>query len=310
MYDAGLAAADAGNLRMARRAFRKALRIFEASCGRRHPDVANVLIAVAAVERALGDLAAAERLGRRAEAMMNRLRAGGDIARLRVQALSGLGETLITRGRYADARRLLRRALASAERRLGSNDVDTAVVLNLIGMLGKYTGRFDDAARAYRRVRRILRRHPNADGELASLLHNLGGLEHARGRFARAEPYATRALQIRRRALPPDHPLVAAEMAALAPIISARGRHDQAARLLLNALTVFRGVYGPRSHDVAVSCHNLAASRVAAGRPAEAERWYRRALAIKEQLFGRRHPDTVLTAQALSALRRTRRRSA
>jgi tetratricopeptide (TPR) repeat protein len=305
-YDAGLDHVDAGDSRKARRAFRQALRIFEANCGRRHPDVANVLIAIAGVERSLGNLAIAERTGRRAMAIMNPLRAGGDIARLRVQSHAGLAETLIALGRYAEARRLLRRALACAERRLGADDVDTAAALNALGMIGKYTGRFAEASGAYRRAYRILARNSGVDADLASLYHNLGGLEHARGRFARAEPYARRALEMRRRSLAAGHPLVASEMAALAPIVSARGRHDEAAGLLLNALTIFRRVYGPRCYDVAAAYHNLAASRAASGRHPEAERLYRRALDIKERLFGHRHPDTVLTARALAATRERR----
>ena len=53
---------------------------------------------------------------------------------------------------------------------------------------------------------------------LAVLYHNLGGLEHARGAFASGKPLARRAVDIRTRTLGPEHPDVAADMAALAPL--------------------------------------------------------------------------------------------
>jgi hypothetical protein len=37
--------------------------------------------------------------------------------------------------------------------------------------------------------------------DVATLYHNLGGLEHARGRYARGEPFACRSVAIREKAL-------------------------------------------------------------------------------------------------------------
>ena len=39
--------------------------------------------------------------------------------------------------------------------------------------------------------------------DVATLYHNLGGLEHARGRYTRGEPWARRAVAVRERALGP-----------------------------------------------------------------------------------------------------------
>ena len=64
-------------------------------------------------------------------------------------------------------------------------------VLNRMGMRHKYAGRFTAAERAYRGAMALAltRRTPDA-AVLADLYHNLGGLEHARRRFAAAEPLA------------------------------------------------------------------------------------------------------------------------
>src|SRR5262249_25309978 len=84
----------------------------------------------------------------------------------------------------------------------------------------KTQGGFRGAARLYRRALVITEsqlgpQHP----EMATLYHNLGGLEHARGRFARGEPFARRSVAIREKALGADHPDVAADVAALAAIL-------------------------------------------------------------------------------------------
>jgi hypothetical protein len=71
-------------------------------------------------------------------------------------------------------------------------------------VLYKYTGCFREALRLYRRALTIAVKvlgpeHP----EVATLCHNLGGLEHARGRYARGEPFARRSVAIREKALGP-----------------------------------------------------------------------------------------------------------
>ncbi|MEP7270952.1 MAG: tetratricopeptide repeat protein [Acidobacteriota bacterium] len=68
-------------------------------------------------------------------------------------------------------------------------------------MLYKYTGNFDEAERLYQRALVITagtlgQAHP----EVATIYHNLGGLEHARGRDAGGEPLARRPVEIRERA--------------------------------------------------------------------------------------------------------------
>lgn len=300
LHERGVERMEAGDLRVARRDLLRAVHFMVLARGRQHPEVANLLGTLASAERTVGCVATAERLGRRALAIVGPLRAGGDLPRLRVQLLAGLAETVCARGRYAEARALLRRALAVARRRLGTHDLDTMAVLNLLGMVGKYSGRLDDAARAYQAAWHIAVRHPDAD--LATLCHNRGGLEHARGRYARAEAFARRALELRRRTLPSDHPQVALEAAALAPILHARGRLDEAERLLRDALATFGRAFGDESYDVAVGSHNLAAVLADSGAHGEAERLYRRALDLKTRLLGARHPDTELTRRMLSAL--------
>ena len=71
---------------------------------------------------------------------------------------------------------------------------------------------------------------------MASIWHNLGGLEHARGRPEIGEPYARKAWQLRRAALGDEHPDTVADEAALAGLLDGLGRYDESEPIYRKAL--------------------------------------------------------------------------
>ena len=231
-------------------------------------------------------------------------------ARFRVEALAEAGQRSIEAAAYPAAEAQLRAALALAESRLGEGDLDTARVLNALGMLGKYTARFDEARRLYLRALSIAERAGGDPLLEADVYHNLGGLEHARGAFAAGEPYARRAVAIRTGILGPDHSAVAADEAALAALVDAQGRYDEAEALYVKAIGVFQREPGPPPLELAVSLNNLAAIEQARGRLRRAEGLYRRALALKERRWGGGHPDVAVTLNNLAVLCRKQGRRA
>ncbi len=167
--------------------------------------------------------------------------------------------------------------------------------MNELGIVCKYTGRFDEGRALYERALTLV---PPDSVEAAAILHNLGGIEHARGRYAEAEVPARRAVEIRACALGADHVDVAADRAALAAIVDGLGRADEAAALLRDALLVFER--GREQHEVGVTLANLAAIAHKRGDHAEAERLHRRALAIKEATLGADHPELAITLANLA----------
>jgi tetratricopeptide (TPR) repeat protein len=158
-------------------------------------------------------------------------------------------------------------------------------VLNRLGMRHKYAGRFAAAERAYcgALALALTRRTPDA-ALLADLYHNLGGLEHARRRFAAAEALARRAV----------------DCAALAAILDALGHSEAAELLLRQALQVLAADH----KDVAPALNNLAAIRHRASAPREAEQLYRRALALQQRQHGPRHRELAPTLNNLATLLR------
>ena len=283
----------------------KALALFERESGPDHPDVANVLNCLAHASEGTAEYARALAYARRSVEISSRLRAtpaDPDLDRLCVQSLATLGNMERILARYADAEQHLHQALQLARSTLGEEDEDVVSALNSLGVLFKYTGRFDEAAALYGGAIAVVEAGRKDEATLATLCHNLGGLEHARGEYARAEPPARRAVELRERALGPDHPSVAADLAALAAVVEARGRHAEAEAMYVRALAIFERVYGPVHYEIAVTLNNVAGIREAAGRPEEAEALYRRALSIKEALLGADHPDVAMTLNNLALL--------
>src|SRR5262249_61664516 len=113
--------------------------------------------------------------------------------RRRVCALVEAAEAYRHRACYRKAESLLRQALAIAAKAPGRDDLAVATLLNNLAVVRKDQGRFAEAGRLYRRALPLLEQalgpeHP----EVASVYHNLGGPEAARGEDARGEPVARR----------------------------------------------------------------------------------------------------------------------
>jgi tetratricopeptide (TPR) repeat protein len=283
----------------------EALAVFEGESDGIHPDVANVLNCLVRVYEHTADYTAAEASARRSVDVMRQVREqaeGEEIDRLYVQSLTGLGDMVRIRGRYDEAEPHLREAIAIGEASLGGEDEDVVTAVNSLAVLFKYSGRFDDAAALYARALRAAEAAGVDDESLATLLHNIGGLEHARGDYAAGEPAARRSVELRERARGPDHPAVAADVAALAAIVEGQGRHAEAEGMYLRALAIFERTHGPDHYEIAVNLNNLAGVRHAQGRSADAEALYRRAIRIKASLLGGDHPDVGLSLNNLALL--------
>lgn len=219
-------------------------------------------------------------------------------------AVVGRGSVLRSRGEYVAAEAELLQGVALAESRFGEWSLELATALNALGMTYKYWGRFDDGRAVYERALAILVRafgddHP----DLATLHHNLGGLEHARRAFEAAEPHARRSVELRRQWQGPEHVSTAEDEAAWAPILHALGRDDEAEALLRHAIVVLERELGPDHPEVAGAWNNLG-SALADDEAAVAA--YRHALAAKERSLGPDHPSVAITLNNIAVKERRR----
>lgn len=206
------------------------------------------------------------------------------------------------RGHLGAAARLHRLAVRSAASGFAAGDAQLVRLLNNLGVVCKFTGSFDEAEAAYRRALALAEAGPTDLGLLATLLHNLAGLEHARQRPEAGEPLARRGLAIRENLVGRRHPDVAADLTALAALVDAQGRLGEAQVMYETALAILAEATEPRPLEVAVALNNLAAIAQRHGQLDEAETSYQRALAFKEQAFGRHHPELAPTLNNLALL--------
>lgn len=206
------------------------------------------------------------------------------------------------RGKYAAAEKRLLQTAKSLCRKGSSSRRERAVVWNALGIICKYLGKFRSAGRYYHQALRSVSHLTRCDSLIADLYHNLGGLEHSRGRFTLALKYARKGLALRLQSELRDSPSVASDLIALAAILVGLKKYDESEKLYYRALRVYRSQFGAFQAEIAVVLNNLGALHQAAGRYQRAGLFYRAALSSKRRVLGDSHPDLVLTMNNLGTL--------
>jgi hypothetical protein len=275
---------------------------FLAEQGEPNFDAPNMLRLRADALLTLGEHAAAAQTLDRADAFATALPAGEPFDRLRVHLGRLRGLALLDAGDRRAARAVLTDALRLCEETLGPDDADAAGLHNMLGIVGKFMGTFDEAAEHYARAIEIHESAGAPPGVLATLHHNLGGLAHSRGDLATAERETRRALDLHVESHGPAHPDTAGDRGQLAAILSELGRHDEAERELRRTAADFAAAYGPDHVEVAIAATALGAALHRVGRLDEADAEYRTGLAGRERTQGEQHPMLAPTLLNLSAL--------
>jgi tetratricopeptide (TPR) repeat protein len=209
------------------------------------------------------------------------------------------------RGEFARSEACLRAALRLLQKTRSFPTFDHLTVWNELGMVCKYLGKFKQAEKCYRLALRHAHRcieDPERTSFLASIYHNLGGLEHSRRRFRRGEIYARKALRLRREVDSPSGVAVASDMVALAAILDGLRKFTESEKLYNRALRIYRREYGMDHAETAVLLNNLAALYQATKRPHRAEACYLAALRMKRRILPRSHPDVAVTMNNLAML--------
>ena len=217
-----------------------------------------------------------------------------------VRLLVVLGLLCRQRGRFNRSHGLLKWAVRVSERG-GTPLLTRAVAHNALGLACKDTGRYDEGRTHYDRALRCLledRRSPQED--LAGVMHNIGGIEHARSRYEAAEPFARAAARLRSESLGVEHSSVAADRVALGAILEAQQRYAEAEELYLAAQAVFE--QKGDALELAATTNNLGTLYAARGQHEQAEGFLRQALEIRERLFGPAHPDVAITLNNLGVV--------
>jgi tetratricopeptide (TPR) repeat protein len=164
---------------------------------------------------------------------------------LLMENLALMGTALREMGRYRDAEGPLRRGVEVA-RKHGDRPMLLAIGCNNLGVLYKCTGRFEDAERLYREAQRLIEDTAGQESpDAATLYHNIGRLEHARGRFDQGLEPARKACQIRKNLLGADHPATRRDSCVLAGILEGLGRYTESLPIYATLSNVISGCMGP-----------------------------------------------------------------
>lgn len=122
---------------------------------------------------------------------------------------------------------------------------------------------------------------------------------NSQGSYDEALRLAKQALDLREKALGPNHELIATSLNNIAGIYRGKHRYADAEALYRRSLKILENRFGVESRYLTDTIEHLAWMRFAQRNNGDAEKLFTRALAIREKEFG---PEKLETAQTLSAI--------
>ena len=294
-FEAAIAAREAGRFREAVREARRAVEAFTRDDGPRHPDTAHARLELGRALAAAGDPSGqAEMIA--AARILTGIRGDRDVATLAVHACLVTAAALRAAGDYKAARGFAAKALARA-----TDPSWRATAHNELGVIGKFSGRYAEAERHYRAALPIVRKlYGERSAQMAALWHNLGGLDHARGRFREGERAAKKSVEIGRAVLPRGSLEQHAHEVAYGALLDELGRERESIPMYRRALIAYRKA-GDR-YEIASTLHNLAAAEHSSGDDEAARRHYGEALREYRASVGAAHADVGRTLHNLATL--------
>lgn len=296
-FESAVEARAAGNLTGALVAIRDAVRSFTRSQGTNHPDTAHARLELGRILLARGDTVEGLRELAAATAMLlAQRRRDPELVMLVVHAALTTASAYRAAGHYREARRFAQAALRRAP-----DPAWQAAAHTELGVIGKFAGHFAEAERNYRAARPLIAKlYGTESREMATYWHNLGGLDHARGRWKAGERASRRSVEIGRAVLSVDDLELHAHEVAYAALLDELGRHDTSLPIYRRALVAYRRA-GDR-YEVATTLHSLAAAEHSAGRSSEARAHYNEAIIALRGCVGGAHPDVGRALHNLATL--------
>ena len=198
---------------------------------------------------------------------------------------------------------LARRALTVRREEFGTNGLETAESLNLLGMLLGMQQKLPEAEQARGEALAIRRRRLGDDNaDTAASLDALAEVYRNQRRLPEAEAKAREALRIRQR-LFGDASLEAADSLRNICMIQGVGnRWVEAEQTARDVLAIRRKLRGEQNQSVASALADLAWTLNALGKFEEAQKAESDALLIQRKFLGDEHPDALKHLNALGQL--------
>jgi serine/threonine protein kinase/tetratricopeptide (TPR) repeat protein len=205
-------------------------------------------------------------------------------------------------GNSSQAEEMARRALAIRRKEFGSESLEAAASLNLLGLQLMVQHKLPEAERAHSEALAIRRRRLGDDNaDTATSLNDLAAVYRDQGRLAEAEAMALEALGIRRK-IQTNSLDVADSLRNLCIIQGSDNRWAEAEKTARQVLAIRRNLVGPEHPWVASALEDLAWALNAMEKFEEAQSLDTEALVMRQKLLGDAHPDVPRNLNALGQL--------
>lgn len=191
-----------------------------------------------------------------------------------------LGTVLRSQGRSVEAKALLHLALETAEASPAPNAATLAGILIDLGNADRLDGDLSKAQAHFQRAVELLERAHQKSTAMAAALNGLAQVSRARGDLKQARLQGTQALSLLRAAVGTDHPEYAASLANLALIYTDLHNARKARELYLEALRIDKRTLGPEHPRIGTDLNNLGVASARLHDYVSAESYLRRALTV------------------------------
>jgi eukaryotic-like serine/threonine-protein kinase len=237
------------------------------------------------------------RWSRIAEATVQGARGG---AAARSIVLKQLAVIFYQEGRYSEAARVARLALAITERAYGPAHPQVANVLSNLAVFYDMAGNKREALAAGLRSLEVRRQVlPPGHPDFAKSFNTLGNVYSNLNQPNLALSYYQRAYEIFRSRYGDRHPSTTGVRGNIGILAKDLGRYEEALRIYGEELRGAEKAYGPEHPDVARALDHVGEVYFLQRRFGEALATFRRVLAIYEKTVGPSHPDTATALQRI-----------
>jgi tetratricopeptide (TPR) repeat protein len=220
-----------------------------------------------------------------------------------VRTLLALGSTLYLSAAYADAEKMLARAVEIARAHLPAGSELRSEALDDLADVYAQQEKYGEAEQlANEALNADRRRGPEQASVLAHTLDTLGSIYFYGGNLAAAEKAMREALELHKSKSEVHDAATAQAMANLAAVYYLGGRYGENLALLQQALPIYRAVYGADHPEVASLLIDMGRSALMMGRVDEAEPLLRNALSLAEKLKGATHDELVSPLNSLAMI--------
>jgi eukaryotic-like serine/threonine-protein kinase len=215
-----------------------------------------------------------------------------------------IAEALVSQGELLDSSNFQPAAVPILEEGVWTalavkrDDLATRGASDLTSYLGDYLGRRDEGLRWARLAGALLDRLGPGHDLFRAWLYQDEGNVRLHDDLAVALDLYDKALALKEKALPPDHPDIAITLKAIAETLHRTGRDAEALDIVRRAREIDVRAYGPTAVDMPHELSNEGEYLVALGRAKEAVPVFQRALV----LWGRPAEQSILRAFPLTGL--------